>query len=407
MELVILGTSNCIVPDSFVAEICRRSQIEVRNFSLGACTSNLGLYASTMIDPTERGVALIDYALNDGYAAHIWGEARWRPFASRNIRTAGSRLRSKNYLPIVLVLPHDLHVDHQMSGERTHEAVCIAEKINFINLRKVFFAALRKGGTSEALMRDGAHMSGRAAQIVGTFMSDILERIAATVPSTANFATRVASHRVVLAQELFSPSRLVEHKSSLRSARYGRLLIGEVLHLPVNCGESVGAVMINTGAMGGTVVLRGKEGQVVKSLTIYWFEDRPELFSSILVDILGLVTGSPKGATIEIATPDSIVTEATLEGKRSLPGRYGEIEIEGVLLTQSAEHIDTVSAPTYDWLPLDLGSLPEVGRLVDALARLRPMSTDDGMLASTKGAIGTARRFVANRVFRWLPRRQR
>jgi hypothetical protein len=78
---------------------------------------------------------------------------------------------------------------------------------------------------------------------------------------------------------------------------------------------------------------------------------------------------------MQMVGPDAVPTEPTIHSKPTLPGRYGELEIEGVLLTRCDETQYNFSGPAYDWMPLDLGELPEARRLVDRLTRLQCAGT--------------------------------
>jgi hypothetical protein len=96
-NLVVLGTSNCIGPHSFVTRIRRGPQTADRNLSIGASASSVGLYLADLIPPTDRGVALLDYTINDNDAgSNLWGEAIAGEAIGANLRTLANRLRSMN-----------------------------------------------------------------------------------------------------------------------------------------------------------------------------------------------------------------------------------------------------------------------------------------------------------------------
>jgi hypothetical protein len=126
--------------------------------------------------------------------------------------------------------------------------------------------------------------------------------------------------------------------------------------------------MINVGAPGGTIAIRGGDTVVVKSMTIYWDKKRPELFGSIMIDFAHPLPGG-QGLSLHILGVDAVPTERTIHAKPILQNRYGAIEIEGVLLTRRERTEFNYSAPVYDWMPLDLAELPEVRQLVARLAR--------------------------------------
>lgn len=130
--------------------------------------------------------------------------------------------------------------------------------------------------------------------------------------------------------------------------------------------------MINTGAWGATVALRGAGVEVIKPLTVYWDSEHPDWYIAMFVDIAQPLLGGPAGVTLEIVNRDAVPTERTIHVKPPLPGRYGEIEIEGVLLIGDRPAYVSNSGPCYGWMPLDLGELPEAEQLRARLGALQP-----------------------------------
>src|SRR5437588_11480128 len=109
MEMIALGTSNCIGPDSFVERLCASPKIRLQNLSIGACSSNVGLYQLREIAPTNRGIGFIDYSTNDSDAGqNLWGALSASGIITANIRTIANHLRSNGYLPIVVITPSAL-----------------------------------------------------------------------------------------------------------------------------------------------------------------------------------------------------------------------------------------------------------------------------------------------------------
>src|SRR5689334_2135495 len=101
MQMVALGTSNCIGADSFVEQLRAQANITLQNLSVGACSSNLGLYQLKEIRRAMRGIGVIDFAINDSDAGlNLWGTSRGGKIISDNISTIASHLRSNDYLPI-------------------------------------------------------------------------------------------------------------------------------------------------------------------------------------------------------------------------------------------------------------------------------------------------------------------
>ena len=129
--------------------------------------------------------------------------------------------------------------------------------------------------------------------------------------------------------------------------------------------------MINLGAKGGTIAVCGSGTEVIKSLTTYWDAVSPDTFGSMMIDFAHPLPGGGDGLTIQLVGPDVAPTEPTIHRKPAIPGRYGEIEIEGALLTEVDRMTCDFAGPSYAWMPLDLCNLPEAQKLREGLARLR------------------------------------
>ena len=249
----------------------------------------------------------------------MWGKAAWEWISDNKIRAMVRSLRARNYLPIVLIFPHDLHEKREMFGERKYLSFCRAENVHFINLRRIFLTALENGGSEAVLMRDAAHLSRAAGKIFARFVSDVLDRMAVSRPAANGDVRDDASFRVIPSSELFAAGRLIEWSSSYRSAIHGRLGIGDVLQIPIDADERLAAIMINTGAFGGTVAVSNGERTATKCMTIYRNADLPDQFHSILVDIVQPIKGGRQGATIEIVAEGTSPSEGTLEGRPTIP----------------------------------------------------------------------------------------
>lgn len=372
-DFAILGTSNGIGPSSFVSKITdARPGTKVQNLSVGACSSAVGLYMLDLLRPGARdGLALLDYAINDSDAAyHLWGEANAADVIGRHLPNIVGHARGQGYLPILIVMPAELAMSESLPGERIHEEFCRRENLSCINLRVLLQLALSKGASLAALMRDSWHLSERANALFADFVLELRERVR-LLPRTKSMRTiSITPSRVVTAEQLFRRGSLVSRTSTLRSGWYGRLLPGEKLVVPVGEHERIAGVMINVGRPGGTIAIRGSNGEAIKSLTFAWSDHKPELFFSVLVDVAQSIAGGRQGIAIEIVSDDCTPTEPTIHGHPSPPVRDREIEIEGVLVTSLEKSDFTLSSTDYQGLPLELAELPEARRLLAALTAL-------------------------------------
>jgi hypothetical protein len=347
--------------------------VPVRNFSIGASSSALSLYLLDQLAPAGRGIAFIDYAINDGdFAWNLWGPANARRIIGDNIRTLASRLNAMSYIPVVLVMPSDLDKEQELLGERLHCDICREEGITYFNLHRLFRSLIAAGGSIAALMRDDCHISGSAGELVARFLAEIVDRAGSAAWSQSAQTASVVRARAIPASQFFPAETLVERKSSWRSAPYGRLNLGEVIGIPIGGGERLAGILINMGAKGGTVVIQGAGCEVTKSLTAYWDEAHPDQYSAMLVDIAQTIVGGPSGVTMKIVSSDRAPTERTLHARRVLPNRYGEVEIEGILAIGCDYMAFEFLKQTCAGMPLDLQTAPAAADLSQSLARLRP-----------------------------------
>ena len=372
IEILALGTSNCVGPDSFVAKMSDLFGLPVRNLSMGASSSTLGLYLLDQISRVARGIAFIDYSVNDVHASwNLWGTANAPGIIESNIRSIASTLSAKNYLPVVLLLPLDLDKQPDAFGERLYCETCIQAGINFVNLRQLFRSVFADGVGMGALMRDNAHMSDRAAELVARFFAEIIERARSGAWSRGMDSTSIFRSRIIEAPQLFPAGAIVTRESSQRSALYGRLGLGEMIRIPIGSRERLAGILINTGAKGGMVTIRGSNIEVTKSLTVYWDDDHPDWYIAMLVDVAGSIHGGPSGVTMELVAGDRVPTEPTLHARPALPNRYGEVEIEGVVVAELDDATIEFSKQTCAQLPLDLGATKEAEKLRKDLMKLQ------------------------------------
>ena len=373
VDVLVLGTSSCIGPTSFVEKIHTEIDVKLINLSIGACSSTLGLYQLHKVYPVQRGIALIDFAINDPNVGwHLWGAQNAPHIIEETLKTIVARLRSMNFLPILVLLGDA----HDPFGNAMHRDICMRERVNFIDLRAQIIAAMQRGASRNSLMnKDDCHISVGAAEEVAILLAAIIRRMNATSVKSVPLSASVLQERVVYACELFPRQALIDRGSSLRSAFHGRLAIGDSVHIPMANDERLRGVMINVGAKGGTIALRGSKAEITKSMTAYWDAQHPEWFGSFLIDFAHPLPGGPGGLVMQMVGPDAVPTEPTIYSKPTLPGRYGELEIEGVLLTRCDETQYNFSGPAYGWMPLDLGELPEARQLVDRLTRLQCAGT--------------------------------
>lgn len=368
INLLVLGTSNCIGLTSFVKKTTNILGAPLTNLSVGGCSSTLGLYQIDKVNPVQRGIALIDFAINDNDAAWtLWGGDIGKSIIKDNLRTIISRLRSNNFFPLVILSPSRLADSSEPPVNALYRDFCASEQVNFIDLHALMLDAVGSGMEPSVLMRDDYHISCKTAEEVALFFASLVRRIHGTAGGSIRRSTPIVERRVIGATELFGPSALVSRHSSLRSAILGRLMPGEKIRIPLRQDERLRGVMINTGAPGGTVAFRSSNAEIVKSMTAYHDPRHRTRFESLLIDFAHPFLGGASGVTMEMLAPNAAATEHTVHGKPVSAECYGEVEIEGVLVTGRNNVQFDYDSPAYDWLPLDLQELKEaevmIGRL--------------------------------------------
>jgi hypothetical protein len=370
MDVLVLGTSNCLISESFIKHFQKFSGLQIDNRSIGASSSSVGLYILETMEQKNFQFAILDYEINDsGVVGH---NIKSIDDIRENIRSIVAITRSYGATPIITIIPSHETLRAATPAERAHLEVCKQEGVHYLNVAEFFREALsRKLVTLDFLMRDSAHMSTLVTPLIGEALAKGLGAINAAISQQTTHHTAVRKLRAVKAQSLFPEGSIIERKSSVYQSTYGKLRQGMRITVPVDENESLLALMMNTGGLGANVGFSSGESSAVKSLVVYWDKKNPDWFTAICVDFKHPLPGSRSGIDVEILQPDAEPTERTLHQKPFLDGRYGEVEIEGFLIgTQAKVEVDctVIARPT---ILLDLWNI--VGR-EDFLGRLAALA---------------------------------
>jgi hypothetical protein len=374
MDVLVLGTSNCLISESFIKYFQSYSGFQIENRSIGASSSSVGLYILETVDLKKFAFAILDYEINDNGV--IGQNIKSIDDIKENIRSIVAITRSLGATPIVTIIPSQATLKAATQAERAHLEVCEQEGVHYLNVADFFREALSQNVvTLDLLMRDSAHMSALVTPLIGEALAKGLKTIEEAASRQTTHRTAVRKLRAVKAQSLFPENSLIERESSVYQSVYGKLQQGMRITVPVEEDECLLALMLNTGGLGANVGFSNGESSAVKSLIVYWDKKDPDWFTAICVDFKRPLPGSKAGIEVEILSPDAEATERTLHQKPFLEGRYGEVEIEGFLIgTQAKVEVDcTVTARPM--LPLDLWEI--VGRrdFSERLAALAPAAT--------------------------------
>ncbi|MDJ0390422.1 SGNH/GDSL hydrolase family protein [Roseomonas sp. E05] len=372
MDVLVLGTSNCIISDSFIKYFEKFAGYRIENRSIGASSNSVGLYILETLKDRKFDFAILDYEIND---TGVLGRGlKTADDIRENIRSIVAITRSMGCTPILTIIPSYGTLQNVSEVERAHLDVCRQEGVHFLNVADLFREALKQGLTTrDALMRDSAHMSARVTPLIGEVLAKGLQNILATAAEPKNHRTAVRKMRSIPAAAVFAPQALIERRSSIYSSHYGRLRQGETIRLPVREDECLLALVMNTGALGANVAFRNGREEVVKPLIVYWDENKPDWFTAICVDFKRQLPGGHNGIEITALGPDAQPTEATLHQKPFLPGRYGEVEIEGFLIGTQAKLEVTSEVQSRPGLPLSLLEMTGQQRTLERLSALTPL----------------------------------
>jgi hypothetical protein len=330
VTITILGTSNCIVHGSFVG--CLRPLLteDLRNLSIGASSSSVGMYFLDDCRFKPDDTVVIDYVIND--TGYLSAGLKTEQDVKAQLGSIATAVRAAEARLLLLILPSLSGLIAPDKAEAVHVSFCLENLIPFLNIAELFRIAVRRGFDRGDLLRDPSHMSPRTAPAIGRLVAQSIDRVKTGPQAIRPVSTPSRRSRRLLAADMAGPLQYTEHASSLHRAKFAVLRSGDMMRLPIGEREALIGLMINTGAFGAQVALSNDELTIVKPMTIYWDAARPDWFTAILVDLLCPLQGSETGIVIRVTHPDAAPTEATLHQKPSLEGRYGEIEVEGFLI---------------------------------------------------------------------------
>ena len=365
MDTVVFGTSNCIIRDGFLKQFRIYSGSIVENKSIGGCTSAVGLYSFEEIAGRAFDFAILDYEINDHQAVdkEFIGLER----IERNFRNLIAALRLKGITPIILALPSAGYLTKVSSLEALQERIGEDLKVPYWNVSAAFREAVKKGATRAHLMRDHAHMSIPMTVPVGRAIAECVAEMQTARSEQITQTISVSETRRVMASDLVDASKIVERKSSLRGTRCALLRTGDELRIPVGADEVLSGIMIDTGAKGAVCTFSGAGPTAAKRLIMRWNDATPDHFSLMYVDLFQEVSGGPDGVTMRVEPETVEPTEQMLHGRSALPGRYGEVHVEGFLITKKQLRPVEVPATIYHGLPLNLAAFPSQAGLDEAL----------------------------------------
>ncbi len=335
MAIVVLGTSNGIVQNSFVDRMRACTDEPVLNLSVGASTSMTGLFLLGRHRLQRDDIAILDYLIND--AGSIWHGMRTEADIRLYLSSIIAHVRRCGAVPVMLLLPTHDGLAARTATEALFLDVCATCAVPYLDLSGLFRDALSAGVDHDALMRDPWHAAPRTTPVIAGLILQAVRRLRAAASQDASMTLWHLPTRVIAASDLYPLPWLVSRSSSVYRGEFLALNRARSLSLRLDATESLIGLMLNTGAPGANVAFATATQTMVKSLTIYWNADHPDWFTAIFVDFRTPLAGDGGTIRIGIAAPDAVATDPTHHQMPPLPGREGEVEFEGFLIARPAE----------------------------------------------------------------------
>ncbi|MFC4168407.1 hypothetical protein [Teichococcus aestuarii] len=362
MEALVLGTSNCVMRDGFLKYFREHARCGVTTRSIGGVLSSTGLYYFGEVRDQHHDYAIIDYEINDHQAVNAGLTTTQR--LEQNLCNLVTEIRLSGKKPILLILPSLAHLEKPSSVELMQEAFCQKMQVPYFNVTAIFRAAMLLGATKEKLMRDSAHMSQSAAVVIGQALSECITEMESVISIESSMTVMCHKTHRILASSLVKPERVIERGSSLRTAQFAQIFEGESLLIPIGENEVLSSIMINNGAKGCIASFNNGNRTVSRQLIMYWDTNNPDVYNSMHVDFFDELEGSKNGIIMKLEPIDYLVTERLLHGRPPLPGRYGELQIEGFLVRSQKETPTLAPYRQYPELPLSLEKFPSQKNII-------------------------------------------
>jgi hypothetical protein len=203
-----------------------------------------------------------------------------------------------------------------------------ALEVHYVDFTDIFPHLECNGRGASCYMRDDSHVNAATAGIVAEIVQQVLLKMRTAPRVERTYSADHRSFRIVTADPVGTPAVRVDRGNSVLSGNFLRVSQPEQCIFRVADNEFISAIGLNRGVPGANVRNLGSNGSSAKGLTFCADEAASNRFMFIVSDLKFAPRPEAGVVKLEISTPDTALTERTLQWQKPLRGIYGCVEIE-------------------------------------------------------------------------------
>jgi hypothetical protein len=335
LRVAILGTSNSIMRDGYIAGLGKKRGIEiVANASLGSSHAPMLAYRLPDLERVAFDIVILDLCINEQHAAYRNLENL--PLTTDVFGYFLDWCGRKRVMPAILILPDQSCFGYPTSHPRANEVhnhyvnLCKKHRIPYFDGRRfVMSLAKSRGGAPAGLFKDANHLAPVAAQLLGKRLGKRL-RLLETKPPARR--TLVRSHAYVYVP--VPAANTLERKTSIATVRFARMDVNSRLPIPCPPRCHVVAVALNMSQTNAALKISGN-GQLFKRLDNAYFDPSRSMWF-VIWSLLNPVAAGTGGIHLSVV-PSSLTTDQE-DNDHSRPGllpppdREPVAEVSGIVV---------------------------------------------------------------------------
>ncbi len=326
-RLLVLGTSNCILQDSFPGILARQGDVVVCNKSVGASALSFATVVTEGLDLRDFDVVVLDNYINDAGMLHAGIRAADELFEV--LQAIVYRVREAGAIPLILGLPTESQLEQPSPFESMMRRFAAAFDVCLLDLCAVLRFLKRKGVPVAELMRDPSHLSPGVQKALALFVREFCfsARRARLVTKQANY--NFGQFFVFYPGDF--KGEVVRRSSSLCSGVFSIVNEHCPLSLDVQGVFDLWGMLLNSGAPGAHAEILNCEQRFTKNLVFRWSDENPQWFTAQFVDFKSRKAHSGSFQIHVKPEPLLVVDEESLHSRTPLPGRYGSLEVGAIV----------------------------------------------------------------------------